>query len=243
MDGPGTHFYVEDTNPFRNRAGRRQRSSTSPAASFDRSYSESRAGRMVDQHKKKASCCPQEHHHHHHHRMSRVYPDIIDQLDNVGSVQYHHEGPYDAVYPERNRCSLGSPIEALKESNEETLRATPMYKIVDSIRHHRPLDGVAYYPPGTTDPEGHTYQYTEGDNMMAEIEGNFVRAPGMVSEKKNLSYGPALPDQWLTFPLQKFTDEDFKNDPFYQDQQRPPRRMGSLRKALGFKGRSRKNTA
>lgn len=175
--------------------------------------------------------------------MSRVYPDIIDQLDNVGSVQYHHEGPYDAVYPERNRCSLGSPIEALKESNEETLRATPMYKIVDSIRHHRPLDGVAYYPPGTTDPEGHTYQYTEGDNMMAEIEGNFVRAPGMVSEKKNLSYGPALPDQWLTFPLQKFTDEDFKNDPFYQDQQRPPRRMGSLRKALGFKGRSRKNTA
>lgn len=192
MDGPDTHFYVEDTNPFRTRAGRRQRSSASPASSFEKSYSEPGPGIMADHNKKKALCRPQcqhhrhhhHHHHHHHHRMSRVYPDVIDQLDNVGSVQYHHEGPYDAVYPERNRCSLGSPIEALKESNEETLRATPMYKIMDCIRHHRPLDGVAYYPPGTTDPQGHTYQYAEGDNMMAEIEGSFVRTPGLVSERR-----------------------------------------------------------
>ncbi|KAL1967197.1 hypothetical protein VTN77DRAFT_3488 [Rasamsonia byssochlamydoides] len=224
MDGPGNH-----TNPFRNPSPRRssgltlrrQRAISSPASSFDTccsACSESMERTTVDQEKNSSR---RSHHHHHRHqqRMSRVNPDIIDQLDNVSAVQYHHEGPYDAVYPERNRCSLQSPIDALKESNEETLRATPMYKIMDSIRHGRPLDGVAFYPPGTTDPEGHTYQYTEGDNMMTEIEGNFIRSPGM-----------------------KFTDEDFKNDPFYQDRQRP-RRMGSLRKALGFKGRSRKNTA
>jgi hypothetical protein len=136
---------------------------------------------MAGDQKRQPSRRPHSSHHHRHHRRSRVNPDIIDQLDNVSTVQYHHEGPYDAVYPERNRCSQRSPIDALKESNEETLRATPMYKIIDSIKSHRPLDGVAYYPPGTTDPEGHTYQYSEGDNMMTEINGNFIRTPGIVS--------------------------------------------------------------
>ncbi|KAJ5731448.1 uncharacterized protein N7483_005956 [Penicillium malachiteum] len=120
-----------------------------------------------------------------------VNPDIIDELDNVTSYSYHHEGPYDAICPERNRVSQHSPLEAVRESNEEALRATPRHKIIDSINSHRPLDGTAFYPPGTTDRDGQSYDYEEGSNMMNDY-GNFMRLPG-----------------------KKFTDDDFKNDPFY----------------------------
>lgn len=95
-------------------------------------------------------------------------------------MHYHHEGPYDAVYPECNVCRDHSPLEAVKDSNEEALRATPLHKIIDSVANHRPLDGVAFYPPGTTDPEGQTYNYTESNNVMSVTEGNFQRTPGMV---------------------------------------------------------------
>lgn len=108
-----------------------------------------------------------------------VNPDIIDELDNVTPYSYHHEGPYDAVYPERNCISKRSPVEAVKDSNEAALRATPHHKIVDSLKSHRPLDGTAFYPPGVTDREGHTYDYEEGSNFMNEY-GNFMRLPGKV---------------------------------------------------------------
>lgn len=109
-----------------------------------------------------------------------VNPDIIDQLDNVGFYSYHHEGPYDAVRPERNLVSQHSPLEAVKESNEEAIRATPPEKIIDSLNSHRPLDGTAFFPPGTVDRNGQTYDYEEGSNMMNDY-GNFMRLPGMVS--------------------------------------------------------------
>ncbi|KAL4923441.1 uncharacterized protein BDV17DRAFT_276989 [Aspergillus undulatus] len=130
-------------------------------------------------------------------RSQLVNPDIIDRLDTASRFSYHHEGPYDAVYPERNKIALHSPIDALRESNEEALRATPHHKIADSVNRHRPLDGVAYFPPGHTDHEGQTYEYEEGHNMMNDY-GNFSRFPGF-----------------------KFTDEDFKNDPFYNTPVKP----------------------
>jgi hypothetical protein len=108
-----------------------------------------------------------------------VNPDIIDELDDVTSYSYHHEGPYDAVCPERNRVSHNSPLEAVRESNEEALRATPRDKIIDSLHSHRPLDGTAFFPPGTTDRDGQTYEYEEGSNMMNEY-GLFMRLPGHV---------------------------------------------------------------
>lgn len=108
-----------------------------------------------------------------------VNPDIIDELDDVTSYSYHHEGPYDAVCPERNRVSHHSPLEAVRESNEEALRATPRDKIIDCLHSHRPLDGTAYFPPGTTDRDGQTYEYEEGSNMMDEY-GLFMRLPGQV---------------------------------------------------------------
>jgi hypothetical protein len=232
MDSPATHAFPEDKNPFRNRMSsrslgsslERHRSNSSPASSIEQSRNEFRDTLRQQQNVQRRKT--QAHRHggggSSRYRKNRVNPDIIDQLDNVSILQYHHEGPYDAVYPERNVYSQRSPLEAVKDSNEEALRATPMYKIMDSVYRHRPLDGVAYYPPGMTDPEGQTYAYTEGDNMMTKTHGLFPKPFG-----------------------EKFTDEDFKNDPFYQqDNQHAPRRMGSLRKALStLKGRSRKNTA
>ncbi|KAN0074773.1 hypothetical protein V8E54_007384 [Elaphomyces granulatus] len=123
------------------------------------------------------------HPHHSATRCFRVRPDIIDRLDDVSALQYHHEGPYDAACAERNHYNQSSPIH-------------------DCLHRHRPLDGVAFYPPGVTDPEGNTYHYPEGSNM------NFMWDPGM-----------------------KFTSADFANDPFYsEDRVGPLRRIGSLRK-------------
>lgn len=116
-----------------------------------------------------------------------VNPDIIDELDDVTSYSYHHEGPYDAVCPERNRVSHHSPLEAVRESNEEALRATPRDKIVDCLHSHRPLDGTAYFPPGTTDRDGQTYEYEEGSNMMDEY-GLFMRLPGQVCRTFSIKY-------------------------------------------------------
>ena len=77
-----------------------------------------------------------------------VGPDVIDSLDNIGPGAYHHEGPYDATLLARNTSSNFSPVEAVRVSNEEALKATPKEKIQDSIEKHRPLDGVAMVPPG-----------------------------------------------------------------------------------------------
>jgi len=163
-------------------------------------------------------------HNHHRHtssRRSRVRPDIIDRLDDVSELQYHHEGPYDAVCAERNSYIQSSPLAALRDSNAEILKATPPYKIDDCLRRHHPLDGVAFYSPGITDPEGNTYHYFEGSNMMTELDTNFVRDPGM-----------------------KFTDADFANDPFYSvDQVGPLKRISSLRRALSLRRHLRKVTA
>ncbi|KAJ5626129.1 hypothetical protein N7510_002438 [Penicillium lagena] len=150
-------------------------------------------------------------------RYSRlVQPDIIDELDNVSLYSYHHEGPYDAVYPERNRDIAYSPLEAVKESNAEALKATPRDKVVDCINSHRPLDGTAFYPPGTTDRNGQTYEYEEGANMMNDLS-NFFRIPGL-----------------------RFTDKDFEKDPFYTRPLSNP--FTQLRKKLSLRRKRRSNT-
>ncbi|GFF38642.1 hypothetical protein IFM51744_03964 [Aspergillus udagawae] len=141
-----------------------------------------------------------------------VTPDVIDRLDNAGVFHYHHESPYDAVYAERNHDAKTSPIAALEGSTNEALKATPEDKLADCLNSHRPLDGVAFYPPGTTDREGRTYEYEEGTNMMNDY-GNFVRFPGL-----------------------KFTEEDFKKDPFYNSPL--PKPFEIIRKAFSRHCRS-----
>ncbi|RAH66233.1 uncharacterized protein BO66DRAFT_414490 [Aspergillus aculeatinus CBS 121060] len=210
------------SSPAPARTLNRQRSTSFPSVH----YSGSPEHQPVDQRRRKAS--PSRRHRSQRHartqshqpRFSRnsqlVNPDVIDRLDDAGVYQYHHEGPYDAVYPERNVIDKLSPVAALRESNAEALKATPHDKIVDCLDSHRPLDGVAHYPPGHTDPQGHTYEYEEGNNMMNDY-GNFMRCPGM-----------------------KFKDEDFKNDPFYNTPH--PNPFASLRKRFSLRRRNRRGT-
>lgn len=112
----------------------------------------------------------------------QIPPDTIDSLSTVGGGVYHHEGPYDAALFARNTSDKTSPLKALDDSTTETLKATPREKIIDSIRGHRPLDGVAAYAPGDSDRNGHIYRYEQGDNMM--VSGNpeggaYKRWPGV----------------------------------------------------------------
>ena len=101
-------------------------------------------------------------------RKHHIQPDQIDSLDTISpdGTSYHHSGPYDATLFARNNSYLSSPLQAVHSSNAEALKATPRDKIMDSVRGHRPLDGVASFPPGTTDRDGAVYSYTEGENMM-----------------------------------------------------------------------------
>lgn len=111
-----------------------------------------------------------------------IRPDTIDSLDASGLASYHHEGPYDATLFARNNSWKSSPVAAVAESNKEALKATPREKIIDSIQGHRPLDGVAAYPPGTQDRNGHMYRYQEGENMMIDENaggGPYKRWPGV----------------------------------------------------------------
>ena len=106
-------------------------------------------------------------------------PDSIDRLDIIGGT-YHHEGPYDAALLARNLSHKTSPLQAVRASNEEALKATPMEKIQDSVERHRPLDGVATISPGMKDLSGRVMQYEEGSNMMIEDGGDYKRWPGVV---------------------------------------------------------------
>ncbi|KAJ5520760.1 hypothetical protein N7463_001213 [Penicillium fimorum] len=171
----------------------------------------------VEPRRKRELSAPHRHRNKYPRHSQLMQPDIIDRLDNVTEFSYHHEGPYDAVRPERNRYIQSSPLEAVKESNAEALRATPHHKIADALNGHRPIDGVAFYPPGTTDRNGQEYSYEEGSNMMNDLSGNFMRTPGI-----------------------KFTDEDFKNDPFYNRPLVNP--FSELRKKISLRLKKRRNT-
>ena len=110
-----------------------------------------------------------------------VGADTIDNLDAIGGG-YHHEGPYDATLLAKNISVKSSPIEAVRFTNLEALKATPRELIQDSIQRHRPLDGVAIIPPGMKDRYGRTYNYEEGADLMIEDGGNYKRWPGVVRQ-------------------------------------------------------------
>jgi len=112
-----------------------------------------------------------------------IKPDTIDNLDGgIGGAAFHHGGPYDPTLAARNNSYLRSPVQAVAASNNETLKATPKEMIQDSLERHRPLDGVAAYPPGHTDQNGHVYHYEAGENMMTDLNpegGAYKRWPGV----------------------------------------------------------------
>lgn len=95
--------------------------------------------------------------------------DLIDSLDAtaIGGT-YHHGGPYDATLANRNINKKYSPVEAVKESNMEALKATPQEFIQDSLTKHVPLQGTAIVPPGMSDFNGRPMEYQEGADLMRE---------------------------------------------------------------------------
>jgi hypothetical protein len=114
-------------------------------------------------------------------RKHHIQPDTIDNLDTTGGDAWHHGGPYDATLFARNNSANG-PLAAVADSNAEALKATPKEKIMDSVRGHRPLDGVAAIAPGNMDRMGNVYNYEEGDNMMiagGPEGGAYKRWPGV----------------------------------------------------------------
>ena len=102
--------------------------------------------------------------------------DTIDRLDAVGPRAYHHGSAYDAASLAWNQNPKDGPVWAVAGSTREALRATPREKVLDSLRHRRPLDGVAAVPPG---PDGRVFRYKEGTDLMI-AEGNYKRWPGVV---------------------------------------------------------------
>lgn len=109
--------------------------------------------------------------------------DSIDSLDVMLGAAYHHEGPYDATLLSRNTNVLNSPVAAVKDTNNEALRATPREMVRDAVERHRPLQGVAVVPPGEYDLSGRRMDYEEGADLMREEDapgGAYKRWPGQV---------------------------------------------------------------
>ncbi|KAK4147791.1 uncharacterized protein C8A04DRAFT_24344 [Dichotomopilus funicola] len=97
--------------------------------------------------------------------------DPIDTLDHTGPVPgatYHHGGPFDATLKERNLNKKYAPVDAVKETNMEALKATPVEYVQDSLVKHVPLQGTAVVPPGMQDVGGRTMEYQEGADLMRE---------------------------------------------------------------------------
>ncbi|KAI9047711.1 hypothetical protein LZ554_008421 [Drepanopeziza brunnea f. sp. 'monogermtubi'] len=94
--------------------------------------------------------------------------DSIDKLDRTMFGLYHHEGPYDATLMARNRSSKISPVEAVRETNAEAIKATPQEYIKDSLTKHVPLQGTSLIPPGMVSWDGKKMVYEEGADLMRE---------------------------------------------------------------------------
>jgi hypothetical protein len=102
----------------------------------------------------------------HLHNVHRKQPsDTIDKLDESGPIPHHHEGPFDAASQARNRGKARAPVDAVKDSNMEALKATPKEYIQDSTYKHVPLQGTAVVPPGLRDMSGNIMDYVEGTDM------------------------------------------------------------------------------
>ena len=137
-----------------------------------------------------------------------IRPDSIDKLDEVGA-SYHHGGPYDATLFARNN-SKDSPLQALAGTNSEALKATPQEKIMDSVKGHRPLDGVALYAPGQMDRNGHVYEYQPGENMMTDLNpggGAYKRWPGVQYHPDDIK-GKGEPSYSIEKALKEHTLEE-----------------------------------
>lgn len=133
----------------------------------------------------------------HRSRHSRPYTDTIDSLDRAGGVVYHHEGPYDATLAAVNSNKKKSPLEAVKHSNNEAIKATPREYIQDSLTKHVPLQGTSNIPSGMPDQNGNVLYYQEGADLMREPD-----APGGAYRRYDFVVsGPSPPRTYCVHQL------------------------------------------
>ncbi|KAK4174759.1 hypothetical protein QBC36DRAFT_242620 [Triangularia setosa] len=115
----------------------------------------------------------------------RPFADPIDQLDQSSPFStYHHSGPYDPTLIPFNTNKKYSPLEAVKSSNDEAIKATPVEFVKDSLTKHVPLQGTAVVPPGERDimTGRRMGEYEEGADLMREPSaggGAYKRWPGV----------------------------------------------------------------
>ncbi|KAK0747813.1 hypothetical protein B0T21DRAFT_379789 [Apiosordaria backusii] len=115
----------------------------------------------------------------------RPFADPIDQLDQSSPFStYHHSGPYDPTLIPYNTNKKYSPLEAVKSSNDEAIKATPVEFVKDSLTKHVPLQGTAVAPPGERDmlTGRRMGSYEEGADLMREASaggGAYKRWPGV----------------------------------------------------------------
>ena len=125
-----------------------------------------------------------------HHRQQPS--DVIDSLDHTGPVPdatYHHDGPFDPTMKARNVKPKYSPVEAVKDSNMEALKATPVDYLKDALDKHVPLQGTAVVPPGEQDLAGRTMRYKED-----RIVSLTCHTPASIHNLHELQ--PYLQDNW-----------------------------------------------
>ena len=127
--------------------------------------------RPLDQLRKEAKAADRAPHLKKRHMPSADQIDVLDRSFIGGA--YHHEGPYDATLLARNTNYKSSPVEAVRGTNNEALKATPRENIRDALDKHVPLQGTAIIPPGMAGLDGRTMNYEEGADLMREPD-----APG-----------------------------------------------------------------
>jgi hypothetical protein len=117
--------------------------------------------------------------------------DVIRKQNKLASQAPHLKKKHlpradliDATLLARNTSKYQSPIDAVRSSNAEALKATPQENIEDALRRHVPLYGVGIVPPGGRLESGQVMDYTEGDDLMRDSDapgGAYKRWDGVVS--------------------------------------------------------------
>lgn len=170
-------------------------------------------------------------------RQKKYAPDPIDKLDTTSfGGFYHHGGPFDAARPSFNINPKFSPLAATKEGNRAAWEATPRERQLDMLVKGRPLDGVAFVPPGERAMNGEVMRYEEAEDMMRELNpdgGAYKRWPGIVCFVLP-SIKEDIPE--LIKPSQTYHPDDLKGkgEPGYTiDKERKAREAAAAASGIG----------
>lgn len=173
--------YVQDGPPPTSTGKTRESSHRRRASSLGQRYPGDLSHRPLDMIRKQTKAADRSPHLKKNHLPKA---DLIDSLDDSMGSLYHHEGPYDATLLSRNTRPEISPLEAVRGSTNETLKATPAENIRDALDRHVPLQGTAIVPPGEQSLSGQVMDYEEGADLMRENDapgGAYKRWDGIVS--------------------------------------------------------------